>query len=147
MAAAIVKGNLEAQAQDTQMRMGIVALAVALGVATSLAKLGASPGYRAMAFVHVPHFESYAGLPALEAMAAGTPVVSVRAPGVTEALEGASLLVERRDPQLVADALAALIARPELRDEVGAAGRTRVEPLTWERAADGLAAAIRDVLG
>lgn len=51
MAAAIAKGNLEAQAQDTQMRMGIIALAVALGFATSLAKLGASPGYRALAFV------------------------------------------------------------------------------------------------
>ena len=42
MAAAIVKGNLEAQAQDTQMRMGIIALAVALGVATASANASAT---------------------------------------------------------------------------------------------------------
>ncbi len=51
MAAVVPKGNLEAEAQDTQMRVGIVALALALGVATLLARSGASPGYRALAFV------------------------------------------------------------------------------------------------
>ena len=64
MAAAIVKGNLEAHAQDTQMRMGIIALAVALGVATLLAKVSASPGYRVLAFVPFL-FASYGMLAAL----------------------------------------------------------------------------------
>jgi glycosyltransferase involved in cell wall biosynthesis len=101
----------------------------------------------ALAFVHTPRYEAYAGLPALEAMAAGTPVVAIRAPGVTEALDGAASLVARRDAQLVAVALEALAGDHGLRESIGAAGRARVEPLRWERAAAELVEVFKDALG
>jgi hypothetical protein len=50
MAAFSSRGNLEPEAQDLQMRVGIVALATALVVGTLLAKGGVAHGYRALAF-------------------------------------------------------------------------------------------------
>jgi glycosyltransferase involved in cell wall biosynthesis len=65
----------------------------------------------------------------LEAMAAGLPVVASRVGGVPEAvLDGETgLLVRPRDPDELAAALESLIARPELRRRLGAAGRARAE--------------------
>lgn len=51
MAAVAQRGNLDAAAQDQQMRIGLLALAGALVVAILLAKSGASPAYRALAFL------------------------------------------------------------------------------------------------
>jgi glycosyltransferase involved in cell wall biosynthesis len=100
----------------------------------------------ALALVHLARYEAYGGLPALEAMALGTPVVALRAPGVTEALEGAALLVDRPDPASLAHALANVVRDAALRRELAAEGRVRVEPLRWERAATQFAAVFRRAL-
>ena len=47
----------------------------------------------AVAFAHPTKYEAYAGLPVLEAMALGTPVVVLDAPGATEAVEGVGIVV------------------------------------------------------
>ena len=65
---------------------------------------------------------------------------------VTEALAGAALLVERADPALLADALRAVVGDAELRSRLVQAGRERVAPLRWERAAGELAAVFRRTL-
>jgi glycosyltransferase involved in cell wall biosynthesis len=100
----------------------------------------------ALAFVHPSRYEAYGGLPALEALALGTPVVALEAPGVTEALQGAALLVEGADPAALAGALRAILSDPELRSRLVQAGRERVAPLRWERAARELAAVFERTL-
>ena len=51
MATVAPRGNLDQSAQSAQMRIGLVALAVALGVAIFFAHSGGAAGYRALAFV------------------------------------------------------------------------------------------------
>jgi glycosyltransferase involved in cell wall biosynthesis len=101
----------------------------------------------ATALVHPTRYESYAGLPALEAMALGTPVVALDAPGSTEGLAGAAILLEREDPAELATRLRALEDDPALRASLAAAGADRARALTWERAAAELAVVLRRVAG
>jgi glycosyltransferase involved in cell wall biosynthesis len=64
----------------------------------------------------------------LEAMACGLPVVTTNVGGMAEAIADGieGLLVPPRDPVAMADALAYLWARPEVRRQMGQAGRERV---------------------
>ena len=89
----------------------------------------------AVAFLHPSRYEGFAGLQPLEAMAQGTPVISLDAPGTTEALEGAAVLVRTEDPEELADAMRRLAADKAHHDRIGEEGRVRVRPLTWEVAA------------
>jgi len=72
----------------------------------------------------------------LEAMACGLPVVSTDVGGVAEALGAeAGVLCPPRDPAALAEAVGALAAAPERRAEMGRAGRSRAETLSWLRIA------------
>ena len=91
-------------------------------------------------FVFPSIFESF-GIPPLEAMAAGLPVVAARAGGVVETVvDGVTgLLVEREDPDALAEALVRLIRDPELRRTLGEAGRRRAaEIFSWSSIAEEL---------
>ncbi len=65
----------------------------------------------------------------LESMAAGVPVVATRVGGTPEAIEDgvSGFLVPPRDPAALAEAIAALLERPELARRLGEAARSRVE--------------------
>jgi glycosyltransferase involved in cell wall biosynthesis len=101
----------------------------------------------ALAFAHPTKYEAYAGLPVLEAMAVGIPVVVLDAPGSTEAVDGIGIVIPRDDPDLLAAAFARLRDDRALRAELVARGRTLAQRLTWESAAAGFAAAFRKALG
>jgi len=135
-------------------REQIAARARSLGIAGRLEFLGwvsdaeLRAHYRgALAVVQPSRYEGYGGYASLEAMALGTPVVAVRAPGATEALEAAALLVDTAAPHLLADAIRRVADDSELRVELVESGRRRVTPLRWERAATELAAVFRRTLG
>jgi glycosyltransferase involved in cell wall biosynthesis len=100
----------------------------------------------AIALLHPTRYESFAGFPALEAMALGTPVVALDAPGSTEALYGAALLVAREDPDLLAVELRRLVEDGTVRAGLAARGRELAKPLTWERSAAALAGIFHEVL-
>jgi glycosyltransferase involved in cell wall biosynthesis len=64
----------------------------------------------------------------VEAMARGIPVIATQTGGIVELLEGgAGMLVPPADPEALADAIEALYRDPELRAQLRATGRQRIE--------------------
>ncbi|MEZ4330709.1 MAG: glycosyltransferase family 4 protein [Myxococcota bacterium] len=94
--------------------------------------------YRRAELVVVPsRFEGF-GLPAVEALACGTPVVATRAGALTEVLErtGGGELVPCDDPAALAGAIEKLMADPARRAELARRGRERVvEAYSWPQIA------------
>ena len=75
------------------------------------------------------------GLPVLEAMAAGVPVVSSDAPALAEVGGGATVTVPVGDAGALADALAEVVGSAEMRARLAAAGRRRAGDFSWGAAA------------
>jgi glycosyltransferase involved in cell wall biosynthesis len=92
---------------------------------------------RASALVAPSRAEGF-GLPVLEAMAAGIPVVSSDAPALVEVGGGATVVVKRDDPAALAHALSEVVTDDELRKRLMSAGRERAAEYTWEGAASRL---------
>ncbi len=75
------------------------------------------------------------GLPALEAMACGTPVIAAGAGALPEVVGDAGLLVEASEPQQFAEAMQRIDDDWALRADLVAAGMRRSAQFSWERAA------------
>ena len=103
--------------------------------------------YRAAAVVAVPSRSEGFGLPALEAMAAGAPLVAARAGALPEIAGDAALLVPPGDPEALAVAIASIRSSPGPAAARVALGRERAASFTWVRTADAVEAALREAIG
>ncbi len=97
----------------------------------------------AAAFAMPSLYEGF-GLPCVEAMAAGTPVVAADRAALPEACGGAALLADPDDPDAFGAALLSA-AGPE-RERLVAAGRERAAELSWERTAENVDRALEPLL-
>ncbi len=88
----------------------------------------------ARALLHASVDEGF-GLPPLEAMAAGTPVVAARAGSLPEIVGHAGLLVDATDLDEWANAISTVIADEETRQSLITAGLERAGAFTWDRVA------------
>jgi len=88
----------------------------------------------ALAFVFPSLYEGY-GLPVLEAMASGTPVVYADATSLPEAAGGAGLPFDPRREDALADTLKKIIEDAALREELTRKGLKRTAGLSWEHSA------------
>ena len=103
--------------------------------------------YAASDAVVYPSFYEGFGLPPLEAMAVGTPVIASTAPCLPEVLGNAALLIDPTDQRGFAEAVEAVLMRPELRARLVTEGKTRAAQYTWERCAQETLRVYRTVLG
>ena len=105
--------------------------------------------YQRAALVVVPSRYEGFGLPAVEAMACGTPVVACASGALPEVLGvgGGGVLVACDDPAALAGGIAELMARPEHRAQLGKRGRERVErAYAWPRVARATADAYAELI-
>jgi glycosyltransferase involved in cell wall biosynthesis len=98
----------------------------------------------AQVFVYPSLYEGF-GLPPLEAMALGVPVVATSAGAVPEVVGDAAVLVAPGDPAALAGAVERLLSDGAARAELVAAGVRRAGRFTWEACAEGLAGAYHEV--
>jgi len=88
----------------------------------------------ATAFVFPSLYEGF-GLPPLEAMACGTPVVCSTAPSLEEVVGGAALCVEAEDDVGLGEAIRRVSSDSALREDLRARGLARAAGFSWARAA------------
>jgi glycosyltransferase involved in cell wall biosynthesis len=88
-------------------------------------------------FVFPSLYEGF-GLPPLEAMACGTPVVTSDRPSLPEVVGGAGLMVEATDDQELARAMERVLTDENLRREMREKGLRQAAKFTWEAAAEKL---------
>jgi glycosyltransferase involved in cell wall biosynthesis len=86
------------------------------------------------------------GLPPLQAMAAGVPVVATTGGAIPEALGDAARLVAVGDTDALAAGLAEVIDDEQVRQGLVRRGAARAAGFTWARCAEGLSALYRDAL-
>ncbi|MGD9895186.1 MAG: glycosyltransferase family 4 protein [Dehalococcoidia bacterium] len=89
---------------------------------------------RAEAFLFPSWLEGF-GLPPLEAIACGTPVISSCRPAMTEVLGAAALFADPRNPDEWADSIERLAGDRRLREDLIARGLERASVFSWERSA------------
>ena len=129
-------------------------LAAALGIAERVTFAGSVPHdelpmyYRLADVCVVPSFYESFGLVAVEALASGTPVVASRVGGLTTTIRDGvtGYLVPWRCPEPFAERIDLLLANGHLRRSMGAAARTSVETLGWDRVGEGVQALYQDAL-
>jgi len=85
-------------------------------------------------FVFPSLFEAF-GLPTLEAMACGTPVVVADRPAYPEIAGDAALLVNPEDTTELADAIDRVLSNPALQEQLRSAGLERARQFSWQRTA------------
>jgi len=89
----------------------------------------------ATGFVYVPLYEGF-GMPTLEAMAAGCPVVAADNSSIPEVTADAARYVDAEDVWSIADGLDELARDRALRDRLRARGLARAMRFSWRRTAD-----------
>ena len=104
-----------------------------LGKVTDAELATAMRGARVLA---VPSLAEGFGLPLLEAMAAGVPVVHTDVPALLEVAGGAGLSVPRGDAAALAKALGEVLGSPERAAELTRLGRERARSFNWRNAAE-----------
>jgi glycosyltransferase involved in cell wall biosynthesis len=86
----------------------------------------------AAAFVFPSLYEGF-GLPPLEAMASGTPVITSNVSSLPEVVGDAALMIDPYEPEAIADAMHRVLEDEALRADLSRRGLARAREFSWER--------------
>ena len=89
--------------------------------------------YRLAAVFVFPSLYEGFGLPPLEAMACGAPVVTSNVSSLPEVTGDAAVLVDPYDVGSIADGIARVLSDPALREDMRVKGMARAREFSWER--------------
>jgi len=103
--------------------------------------------YSGAALYLQPSLDEGFGLPPLEAMACGTPVLSSSAGALRETLGDAAVLLPPSEPEAWAEAMTELLQNSLRREELIRRGLARARAFTWERTAELTMGAYAEALG
>jgi len=138
------RGDSVRQLQPLAQRLGIARRVRFPGPVSHAELLALLHGATALVF---PSFVEGFGLPVLEAMAVGTPVITSKGTSTEEVAGDAALLVDPHDTRSIALALERLLEDAPERDRLTASGRQRAAAFTWPRCADLTVAAYTEAVG
>ncbi|MFZ1747702.1 MAG: glycosyltransferase family 1 protein [Nitrospirales bacterium] len=100
----------------------------------------------AEAFVFPSSYEGF-GIPLLDAMACGAPIITGTGSALPEVAGEAALYVDPHDPDQLGREVERLVSDREIQTQLRNKGFDRVKQFTWERAAQDTLNLYRDVLG
>jgi glycosyltransferase involved in cell wall biosynthesis len=103
--------------------------------------------YNLARLVALPSLYEGFGLPIVEAMACGIPVLTSRRSAMAEVGEGAALLVDPLQNEEIEEGLYRLLTDDSLREELSAAGLKRAMSFSWDRAAEDTLAVYEKIAG
>ena len=112
------------------------------GIATQVIRPGyladeaIAPFFRRAEVVAYPSYEEGFGLPALEGLACGAPVVTSQGSALSEVVGDAALTVAPDDPNALAGAITSILDDPAVAARLRDAGPRRAAQFTWERCVD-----------
>ena len=126
---------------DRGVSEGLCAMAAEAGAPEAVVALGVVDEDRlhalyrgATALVYPSLYEGF-GLPLVEAMASGTPVLASHEASIPEVLGGAGMLLDPHDVSAWRDAIIRVVNDGSLRDDLRARGLARAATFTWQRTA------------
>lgn len=102
--------------------------------------------YQAASVFLFPSFEEGFGIPVLEAMANGAPVVTSNVSSMPEVGGKAALYVDPHDPTDIAQKLVQAVEDVALREDLVQKGHSRAKEFTWRRTAEATLAVYAEVL-
>jgi glycosyltransferase involved in cell wall biosynthesis len=101
--------------------------------------------YRKSSILAFPSLDEGFGMPVLEAMAAGLPVLCSNSSALPEVAGDAALLVDPHLVESIEQGMRRLIAEPELRSTLRERGLARAAEFTWEKAVEKTWAVYREI--
>lgn len=138
---------------DRGVTEGLCAMAAEAGSPDAVVALGPVSEDRihalyrgAVALVYPSLYEGF-GLPLIEAMASGTPVLASHEASIPEVLGGAGLLLDARDVSAWRDAIIRIVNDEALRRDLQARGLARAATYTWQRTAQITLKVYREAVG
>ncbi len=93
----------------------------------------------------ISNYEGF-GLPAIEAMACGTPVIASNTTALPEIVGAAGLLVPPDQPEMAAEAILKVIKSGSSREQIIAAGLKHAQTFTWDNCARQTRSVYQDAL-
>lgn len=100
----------------------------------------------ALAFVFPSWAEGF-GMPLLEAMASGVPVITSSTTALAEVASGAALMINPADPDSITQAMQSVLSQPELRAKLVETGLDRARQYSWDSSAAKLLSSYRKLFG
>lgn len=91
----------------------------------------------ATAFIYPSLYEGF-GIPALDAMAAGTPVITANTSSLPEVVGDSAILVAPKDENEIKNAMRELATNPEKRKSLIKKGLNQIQKFSWENSAQKL---------
>ena len=94
------------------------------------------PGIYALSTIFLyPSLRESFGIPMLEAMACGTPVITSNTSSMPEIAGNAALIIDPFKPEQITDSMIKLLANPSLRSDLVVSGKVQAKKFTWNNMA------------